>query len=328
LHTECTWKEPLLSIANIRGSEALLPQYLAAQIGLRRSLDDWIPAELLPQFEIVLAKMGMILRSDCAFVSLKKSEDAVGLRYSPTTRATGMPWPCALQQDFEGVRVHVVISRRPEWAEEALESAWYPLVVDGKVIRKPLKDHEWLGHAFGYPSCCVEAFIRDNEWTKNNIYVEAASRSRHFRWETNCFPKLTAWTTVFHMPCSFDCKATVQFSTNLLREIGRFDPTYCCEIERHMRLPVLALSERTAFALHNATNTRGIISYRGVSDWYANAPNVEPMDRARHRLLMDGDRLWISNGSVLVESEGRPTGVIEAIWQDDVVEAPQLICFE
>ena len=325
-----SWEGFLGNLVTLRRSSALIPQYIAVRAGLRKSLDDWVPLGSLDPFARVLANEGLVFRIDCVFTPLAAGQSAAGMQYAPTTRATGTPWrEGTTQRQYTTDSVHLVIAATSEHAEETLHNAWYPVVVHDRVLRKPLKDHQWLGETFGYPDCCVTAFMRDNNWNRTNMYAEAARRSHEFAWQTNCLPKLGPWTTVFHMPCSFDCRPTISYTDSLLKEISAYDLEYGRKIQFAMRQPVLTLSERSGVALHNSHSiTRQTASYSGVTDWYTESPYRQSFENHRFQTLQSGDRISVIDGCVVVQSGGALRGVIEPIWDTEVVEIPEILVFE
>ncbi len=145
----------------------LLTQYVALMAGVRRSLDDWIPARNFNAFAELIAKLGLVLEVDCVFKHLDERSVYKGKELAPTTRAVGEQYPDGMDDDPR-TEVHVIISPRADWAAETLQAGWYPVFVDSLMVRKPLIDHKSLGKAFGYPECCVNFFMSHNDWPKFN----------------------------------------------------------------------------------------------------------------------------------------------------------------
>jgi hypothetical protein len=171
--------------------------------------------------------------------------------------------------------------------------------------------------------------MRNNDWATRNTYAEAAKRSTRFAWQANCLLKMTPWTTVFHMPCSFHCPITMQYTTDVLVELSREDGDYARAIAGRMKSVVLAFSERSAFVLKDAScSADDAVAYAGVTDLNESSPVRAAFEIGRLRVLRRGDRLSIRDGRVLVFKQNRFVDVIESRCDDDIVEIPLLLNFE
>lgn len=310
-------------LAEARDSDRQLAQYAAVVAGLRRALDDWIAVDRWERFRSLAARLGLVTEVDCVFEPLLA--DVAGSQYAPTTRAAAVRYRPGSRLTPRS-RLHVVVSSRKEWADEALASAWYPVAVRGRVLRKPLVDHVRFGRALGYPDCCVAFFLRHNDWARQSTLAEAARRTGSFRWEANCLTKLTPWMLSFHMPCAFDCPETIRHARAVLSVVRTWDASFADQIVEYMRRPCLALGERFAFALTGtAAGSEG--RYTAIEDLCADAPNRHPDDEARAALLSRGDALSIEDATVHVCREGRRIGSFEGRVDDDLVEVPLLLPF-
>lgn len=321
-----TWSGILAELVETRQSDRQLAQYAAVAAALRRALDDWVPADRFPQFRALMTRLGLVVEVDCVFAPLAEDVRPVGSEYAPTTRAAAAPYPDGATL-APGSRLHVVVSSRGEWAADALAAAWYSVAVHGRVLRKPLIDHARMGHALGYPSCCVAFFLRHNDWARQNTLAEAARRSNSFRWETNCLTKLRPWMLSFHMPCAFDCDETIRHAQRVLKAVRAWDRRFAEEIVAFMRRPCFALSERFACALEEVHAADGLIRYRRIEDLCAGAPNRRPDDDARAAILAVGDTLSIDGGTVFVRRGSRLTDAFEAKADLEIVEVPLFLPF-
>ena len=79
------------SLAAIKGNELQLVQYIAVIHGIRRSLDDWVPADRLSDFEVFLARLGLVVEVDCGFHAVTEPE-VKHIDIALTTWATGKMW--------------------------------------------------------------------------------------------------------------------------------------------------------------------------------------------------------------------------------------------
>lgn len=317
------WTGVLRSLVEIRSSEALLTQYVAVAAGLRRALDDWIPANQLPAFRALMERQGLLVEADCVFKPLGDISKLEGQSLAPTTQAAGFPYPDGLDGS-PLTRVHVIVSSRSDWAGETLAAGWYPVFVGRRMVRKPLVDHRRLGVAFGYPDCCVDFFIKHNDWPKFNTLADAARASTRLQWETNCLLKHSPWSTLFHMPCSFDCQATVDYSTRLLAALSEWDSGYARRIKSSLQQCFLVISERLAYVLVDASVKD---EARATYDKAIFVGAAAEHDRYGE-LLARGTELEISDGVVFIYNDGKLIHTFETRCDQGIAEVPLLLAFE
>jgi hypothetical protein len=321
------WKGPFRDLVDVRGTEGQLPQYASVLTGTRKSMDDWIPVSRFDAYERLARRLGLVIRVDCVFKSRAASDNVLGSEYAPTTRARG----CLLADvliDDPLADVHVVVSKRSDWADDTLAAAWYSVAVNNRVLTKPTIDHVRLGLAFGYPECCVRSFHRYNNWGHYCTLTEALRRSRALYWETNCLPRNTQWMTIFHLPCSFDCVRTRDQSREVLSAVREFDVEYADLIERFMRLPYLMINEKLAYALIGGTMigpTRAVFD-RAV-DVYANTSFRERRDDLRSRALSASNEVVVTDDAVVASRDGRIVDVLELRCDRGIIEVPSLLDF-
>lgn len=321
------WQGWLRDLVEVRDNELQIAQYVAVQAGIRRSLDDWIPVAQFPAFTGLMDRLGLIVRPDCIFRSLN-GESTAGLDLTPTTRAAAVRFSGDLKDHPPNAAVHVIVSRRSDWADEALACAWYSVAVHGRVVFKPFIDYYRLGFAFGYPSCCVEFFLRHNDWPRFNTLAEAARRSRELHWETNRLLKSTPWMLIFHLPCSFDCEATRRQARDILRAIREQDPGYAGRIEERLRGTFLALSESVSFSLVEGEVTGvGRVRYSAAVPLQRPHGAQEDWKRRNAEALARGDELRIEDGIIYIYSRGRLVRTLESRCDRGVAEVPLLLSF-
>lgn len=317
------WAGDLLQLVDVRSSEQQLAQYLAVRAGVRRALDDWIPGARFDAYCLVLAKLGLFVEVDCLFKPIAEAVHIAGAEIVPTTRAFGFPFRVG-DEAPSGSVVHVVVSSRADWAAEAHASSWYSVVIGSRCIRKPLVEHLRLGSAFGYPECCVRFFLQHNDWPRMNTVADSAAASARFLWETNCFPRHTPWMTHFHLPCSFSCPRTRDYSTAVLAEVRAVDAGYAARIEQFMRLPYLVVNEVLCYALVGGrASGKGRATYEHAIYVGGQARN----DLYRECLAL-GDELEVADGSVFVMRRGRCVQTLEARCDSGRIDIPVLLRFE
>lgn len=315
------WSGVLGKLVNVRGSEQQLAQYLAVRAGIRRVLDDWIPVAQFSEYERTMRHLGMVVAPECLFQPL--DVHVAGAEIVPTTRAVGQPFRRG-QHTPPGSTVHVMVSSRADWVADAHAVGWYSVVVGDRCVRKPLIDHARLGRAFGYPDCCVEFFLRHNDWPRMSTVADAAAHTERFCWETNCFPRHTPWMALFHMPCRFDCSPTREYVRAVLAEVRAEDSNYAIQIERTMRLPYLFVNEVMCYALHGGSSL-------GPSHARYDAAipiSGRPSDDLWGLGLARGDELEISDGSVFVLKQGRTVHTLEGRCDRGRIDVPVLLPFD
>jgi hypothetical protein len=110
--------------------------------------------------------------------------------------------------------------------------------LEGRLLagEAPLDEvHRTLGRAFGYPPCCVEAFVADNRvyetagrpcWGVNPVHVDRiCERSRGADARLNPFLRGTrALRLIEHLPCRFDCEPSRALARSVARELLRRAP--------------------------------------------------------------------------------------------------------
>lgn len=339
-----SWKKTFQELIDLRGNALQIAQYVAVIAGLKRSIDDWIPWSQIEAYQRIAAKLGLTCVLDCIFAQLPKTRLPFGSEWAPTTRNLGR----ALSEEqiaqiitgnksntlesSLGVKaddqIHVVLAQRPESAAETLGAAWYPLVINNRVVYKPNIDSYRLGAALGYPKCCVKFFMEHNDWPRQNQYAESAKVSSSFSWKANCLAKNTPWMLIFHMPCAFDCPATLEYSTLLLREIRGFDPHRADSIEKYLKQTIFVCNERLAFTLLSAKQHEdGRTSYKGVKSLQQFIRLRDPQHDRYVEALNAGDSLDILDGVTFIWKERRLERKIESFCDHPVAEVPLLLDF-
>jgi len=339
------WKRAFRELIELRGGALQVAQYIGALSGLKRSLDDWIPCSQLQAYISLITDLGLAIELDCVFSRLPETQPpAFGSRYAPTTHAGGRSLSSkevtALMNGQScdgsnsgfhfapGDEVHVVVAKKPEWALQTLGAAWYPLVVDNRIITKPHGDAFRLGSALGYPDCCVKFFMEHNQWSSQNQFAETLRASRTLSWKANCLAKNTRWMIIFHMPCAFDCPATLEYSGLVLDEVRQFDPAYAESIEAYLKQTIVASNERLAFTLGSAkrlkANRTGYVAVRSLQEFIAIR---DPLHDDYFNALREGNELLIEDGTIFIWKSGEFVNAIETSCDQGIAEVPLLLDF-
>lgn len=287
--------------AALRGYLRLRPthgqpvNFVALLGGEKPVMDDWVaPAQLCPLTDMC-AERGLTVLTDVQFQALRDQgaiDRIVGRSTLTTTRARGHP----LSEVVNDASVHVFIGADRSIVERTRAAGWYPLVIDGRATSKPWLDHVWFGRGLGYPDCCLQAFARSNNWAVNNMPYQAW---RAMRGEPsmlcNSLMRFSGLTWAAHLPCRYDCPATIASST-AIRELTRAHcPALADCVDRLSAAPYLVLNEWEAFAFTAAGVGPTHIDYTGVTIAPSNRPNLDLF-----RALQAGARVELRDDLVLV----------------------------
>lgn len=314
-------REPLQTILNLKGNSFLLPIYAAVIAEVRRSMDDWVPIHNLNEFRDFLHSLGLTVLEDCIFQPLVPNERIGGVQCSPTTRARGISMKSA-PNPVANTTVHVIVSKRRQWAEAALYEAWYPLSISGdRLLLRPKVDALRLGHAFGYPECCAEAFMNLNEWSTHSHLSEVFKRSEVLNWQANCFAMRTPLTPICHIPCRYDCPKTVALTTAVLESVCHFDPDYAFQIQRYLLGTFLVLNEAVGFKLRNARYSGpGFVGFSSIDDLYGTSSDINKHVKQIKDLILGAQAVALEEGMIVTIANGmrqwyEPS--IHAEWFED-----------
>lgn len=266
-------KEPFRTLRELKGNDALLPVYAGVIAEARKSLDDWIPVAALGEFKDLARRYGLAVAPDCIFEPLPAGRGIDALDRSPTTHACGLPLR-DLERASPAATVHVFVSSRQEWAEKALCSFSYPVAIpQDRLLVRPRIDATRVGAAFGYPACCVESFLRWNNWRLCSHFSQAYRSAGSLDWRVNCLTRNTAFMTIFHVPCQPDCAGTIAMSQQTLDSVAGFDPDYAHAIVEKLKGVFLIIHEAVVYKLHDAVfNSRQSVAF-------SRAEQVVPLKR-------------------------------------------------
>jgi hypothetical protein len=97
-----------------------------------------------------------------------------------------------------------------------------------------------IGRLLGYPDCCIDAFVAAGPDTSTDSLVrEAHGRSTAFAWELNQIDPRTPFPLVAHVPCRFDCPASLALARQVLCILPKVFPYLDGAASRYLGRPVL-----------------------------------------------------------------------------------------
>ena len=323
---EAPWIDPdspLARIASARGHFGQLYQYAAVLAGLKPVLDDWIRVEFVDAFRSICKDLGMAVAADVVFQPLRANRAALaGADRLCTTFATGLRWVPGARYAPD-CQLHVFVGREVGSVMEALRLGWYPVAISSRVVEPLASTFLEFGHTLGYPDCCLHAFQEHNDWHRSNSYEAAKVNTRGSASRlTNPFGRHTAWSYIFHLPCSFDCPKTIGYASNLRTELLGTYPKYVEQIDAFGDLTFLVMNENRVYGLEGADPQPTRVHYRGAhflggihgQDVYGDA-------------LRGGDELLVAGDLVVISSRGKTLHVIETRSDCLGPESPMLIRF-
>lgn len=319
--------EPFSTLRRLKRNDILLPVYAGVIAEARKSMDDWIPVTALDAFKALARRYGLAVVEDCLFEPLASDRTTDALDRSPTTHARGLSVK-DLELASSAATVHVFVSRRQEWAEDALCSFSYPVAIPrDRLLVRPRIDASRVGAAFGYPRCCVESFMKWNSWRLYSHFSQAYRSAPNVDWRANCLPRNTLFMTIFHVPCGPTCAATIAISQRILDAVAGFDPDYGRAIEESLKGVFLIVHEAVVYKLH------GAILQGGGAVAFRRAEPVVPLQRIRPPQVDRVARImetatWVEVADGIIATRNGEERFYEVDPGADWVEDPCLVRFD
>lgn len=287
--------ETLRGYLEIRPEHGQPVNFLAVLSGAKPVMDDWVPRAKLGQLTEVCRERGLTILADVQFQALADQgaiSQIIGRGTLTTTRARGH----RLGDEVDDASVHVFIGADRAAVERTRASGWYPLIIGGRANNKPWIDHLWFGQGLGYPDCCLNAFAWSNNWSVNNMPYQAFRAV-----ETapsmlcNSMMRFSGLTWAAHLPCSYDCPATVRSAASVRALVRQHCPQLADWIDRLAAAPYLVLNEWEAFAFSGPRIGADWIEYSAVTLAPSNRPNL-----ALFEALKRGARVELRDDLVVV----------------------------
>ncbi len=137
--------------------------------------------------------------------------------------------------------------------------------------------HRRLGAQYGYPTCCIEAFLDAHaeivehvRHTDNAIAIlRAALRTRHFDARLTSLPGLLgeeARTPLRHLPCRFDCPASQALVDALLADLAVHNPAWTARQQTYTAEPILLFADGTCASLQARSISRDeVVDIRAIT---------------------------------------------------------------
>ncbi len=232
-------------------------------LGLRRAWRLFLPPADIAEYEQAFAPRGWQVR--CA-----ANVDAA---------AGGM-----IREGAEGNHVLTVVALTAQDAEDCLRDEManlqrrpaLTLIEQRAHLEAIVATHRRLGALYGYPPCCIEAFLDAHaeiielvRQTDNAIAIlRAALRTRHFDAQLTSLPGLLgeeARTPLRHLPCRFDCPASQALATTLLADLAVHNAAWTARQQTYAPEPILLFADGTCASLRGrALSATEVVDVTGL----------------------------------------------------------------
>ncbi len=106
-----------------------------------------------------------------------------------------------------------------------------------------------LGIALGYPACCIEAFLPIRDRSTADIRFDALARTPAGQVPALLNNVDEGRALVSHMPCRYDCSASLRYARALLTELARIEVEAAESLERELAGLVIMFRREGALRL-------------------------------------------------------------------------------
>ncbi|GCL59833.1 DUF483 domain-containing protein [Microcystis aeruginosa] len=294
-----------------------LPSFIATVKGLKSATDLWVENRKWDLFCELAQYFGLLYHVDAYFAQDMETIKKLPQHLFTTTKAV-------FNKEFSHQdHAHVFISKSEDNLRNAIALGWYPLVVNNRVIQKHLADHYNFGKALGYPQCCRDFFQKRNHWYfYNNHYETYRNTSDKPTYLSNGLLRLTPFFLIPHIPCSFNCQASIEYAKTNRILINEESQEYLDEIERRLQTPVLCLSELKIYRFEGKIISDNVIKYQSVEAIYPTSNND-----LLYQMLIKGDTCIIEGNIIRVYQKNCQINAYFARGDKHEVEIPFLINF-
>lgn len=195
---------------------------------------------------------------------------------------------------------HVFFSRGEEAAAAAELQVRFAASQEGASPMDIAEFGRALGRHLGYPGCCIEAFIAAGPGaTTSDLLRAARQRSRAFHWELNVLDPVSPFTLLPHLPCRFDCEASLALAGRVAAALDGVFPFLAGAAARALGRPWLWWDAARGIILDGPADPDGQGAAIGVPDSPLLRTGIRPDAPARAFLdrvlpgLSAGDRVRV-----------------------------------
>ncbi len=208
---------------------------------------------------------------------------------------------------------HVFFSRGDQARAAADLQARFAASQEGSRPMDPAAFGRDLGRLLGYPECCIEAFVTAGpDASTSSLLRQAHHRTRVFHWPLNVLDPVSPFTLIPHLPCRFDCPASLELAARVLDVLDGVFPFLPGAARRALSRTWLWWDATRGAILQGPADPDGLGAGCGLPDSPLLRPGVrlEPpaQDFVQRVLpaLASGDRLRLDGGIVRVLAAGTP----------------------
>ncbi len=237
--------------------------FCATALGVKPAFDDWVSVQRYDEFVDVCKDYGMHVEHGLVFVrSTKNKKDIVGGENITTTFAEGVIYDGSNKKG----RIHVFVSRSKKNAINAKRFGWYSVVINNRTINKPFIDHLRFGKCLGFPDCCISFFNKYNNWKFYSHPYQTLIHTRgDFSYHCNNHLMDSTYFYIHHLPCSYNCTATIELSKKVENKIMEVEPEFVKKTNRLLKKPLLVFSEKN-FVMFDGKLKGNELTYN--DSWY------------------------------------------------------------
>lgn len=307
----------------IKRNSLRLTALMATIKGVKPFMDDWIESDRYRAYKKACKKYSLFIKPGIMLQLVTNRalipKNIAGKNcLTSTTASFGSPFN--LNKEGE---LRVFISKSKKYLEEGFNNSWYPVIIKDRVINKPLIDAFKYGYNLGYPSCCITFFQKHNDWSKYSYLYEAFKNTPKGNYNYLCNPfARDAYTYIYHMPCSYNCQATINLAKRVRRVIYEEELQLGEKIDMHLKLPLLVFYERKFYAFEGEIKHNKLFYKKVYFIGQAPENNLYETD------LNKGNCVFIENKDILILNKGRLIKRIKGERKDFAPEFPFIIQFK
>jgi hypothetical protein len=229
---------------------------MATVLGIKKSYDDWFEIGYTKKIKDMCEKYDLKYKFDWIFKPVDDVSKVIdGGKKLPTTKSLGEPY----NKNIKEGQIHIFFSKNKKDLEYSYKNGWYPLIMNERAIHKPYIDILRFGYFLGYPNCCIDFFRRYNNWNiYNNLYEVLKNTKGKLNKFCNPILKDSTYSYIYHMPCSYNCKKTIEYVKAFRKKLIQIEPEFINKIDEMIQKPLLVINEQNAYIFKGNINNNTI----------------------------------------------------------------------
>jgi hypothetical protein len=218
-----------------------------------------------------------------------------------------------------GAGLHQVFFSLGDQAREAADLVIrYARSQDGDAPLDPAGFSRSLGRLLGYPECCIEAFTAAGPGATTSSLLRAAHhRTGVFHWQLNVLDPVSPFTLVPHLPCRFDCPASLDLASRLAAVLDDVYPFLQGAARQALGRPWLWWDATRGMVLQGPVDADASGAACGLPDSPLLRPGIRPDASARAFLgrvlpaLASGDHVRLDGPAARVTRGGEVVALLD-----------------